>query len=240
MKKTRVLKSQVLPLNLQFFADSDGGSGDAGDGGAQSNNTNNNQEQPTITQSQMNTIATRENKEGRRAGRKEALKDLGFENEDEAKKAFSLYTAMMNSQKSKNEQDSEALTKALNEKAEAEKRATAIEAKYSILSNGVIPECVDDVLALATAKVTEDKGFDTVLKEMKKDPRYASFFNQSNSDTGNNNSGGNTGNNSGTGNSLLNNNSGGNTGNAPKNFGAQLAQEFCSTTTKKSSFFKEG
>lgn len=240
MKKNEVFKKQLFPLNLQFFADGDSGTNDnSGGNTGEGNNPGTGggdaggAEQPTITQSQLSAIATKEKKEGIRTGKKEALKDLGFTDEAQAKKALELLNAMVNTQKTQEQIDSEALSKAIKEKQEAEDRAAAVEAKLSILTSGVKSDCVDDVYALATTKVTEDKNLDAVLKEMKKDSRYASFFSQPESNT-NNNSGG-------TGNPLGNNNSGGTSGtggNPKENFGAQLAKQFAAPQ-KKSSFFKD-
>lgn len=235
--KDEIREKQPMRLNLQFFAEPDNNSGNANEpdnnqSNEPDNNSGNTQEQPTITQSQMNAIATKNKKEGMRSGKKEALKELGFSDETEAKKAVALLNALMNSQKTQDEQNNEALKKAMDEKADAEKRAAAIEAKLSILTAGVNPDSVDDVLALASSKVTEDKDLDTVLKEMKKESRYASFFTQTGSNTNNNSTGG-------TGNPISNNNnnSTGGTGGA-KNFGAQLASKYSGSQNKKSSFFK--
>lgn len=248
MKVGKVLRSNLLPLNLQFFAEDSQGSGNNPDGGgsnegsgSQSNsndnsttNSNGGNEQPTVTQTQLSAIATREKKEGIRAGKKEALKELGFESEAQAKKAVDLLNAMMKSQKSQEEINSEELKKARAAKEEAEKRAAAVEAKLTILTNGVNADCVDDVMAIATAKVTDDKDLGMVIKEMKKETRYASFFTQSGSGADNNSAGG-----SGTGNPLGNNNKPGGSGTGGNNnFGASLALEFSQQPQKKSSFFK--
>jgi hypothetical protein len=40
---------------------------------------------------------------------------------------------------------------------------------------------VDDVLAIARSKVTDEKTLDDVLKVMKKDSKYSSFFEEENS-----------------------------------------------------------
>lgn len=94
--------------------------------------------------------------------------------------------------------------------------------------NGVNKDAVDDVITIAMSKVTDDKPLETVLDEMKKETRYASFFN---SDSNNNNSSGNTGR------TPQNNNNGGN--NNSTDYGKQIATQYGSgaNQTVKSKFF---
>ena len=48
-------------------------------------------------------------------------------------------------------------------------RAAAAEAKLACVTAGVQKDSIDDVLAIAAAKVTDDKNLDAVLEEMKKE-----------------------------------------------------------------------
>lgn len=168
-----------LPLNLQFFAGSDddkdeeeGKEGTEGSAGGESDDNDEGGSEKTFTQSEVSAMMTREKKEGRKA----LLKQLGFKTESEAKQAMALYNALMDSQKSDEEKEKENNKRLAGEKSDAEKRAEAAENKLACLTAGVRKEALDDVLAIASGKVTEDKNLDKVLEEMAKNPRYASFF----------------------------------------------------------------
>lgn len=176
--KKKELKT-LLPLNLQFFAEDDnpddkdsaqdnkqGGNDDGG----KDDQTDSGKK--TFTQEEVTRMMTREKKEGRNA----AIKALGFENEEEAKKAASLLKALLDSQKSEKEKAEEEKNDAVNQKSDAEKRASEAEAKLTCFLSGVNKDSIDDVLSIALPKVTEDKDLSKVLEDMKKNNRYASFF----------------------------------------------------------------
>lgn len=149
---------------------------------ASNNNSGDNEKK--FTQTEVNAMMAKEKREGKQS----ILKQLGFGNEEEAKNAFSLLKALTDSQKSDEQKANEKKDNAINEKNEAEKRAIEAESKLSCFTHGVNKDSIDDVLAIANSKVTEDKNLDKVLDEMKKDKRYSLFFegsnNQGNSGTG--------------------------------------------------------
>lgn len=93
----------------------------------------------------------------------------GMPSEEELK----AYKAWKDSQKSAEELSAEKISAAENAKSEAEKRAAAAEAKCCAYSKGVSKEAVDDVIALAMAKVNDDtpieKAIDAVIA------KYPSF-----------------------------------------------------------------
>ena len=170
-----------LPLNLQFFAGADddkdeeeGKEGTEGSAGGESDDDDDNKgrSEKTFTQTEVSAMMTREKKEGRKA----LLKQLGFKTEAEAKQAMALYNALMDSQRSEEEKEKENNKRLAGEKSDAEKRAEAAENKLACLTAGVHKEALEDVLAIASGKVTEEKSLDKVLEEMAKNPRYASFF----------------------------------------------------------------
>lgn len=132
----------------------------------------NNKNEKTFTQEQVSAMMAKEKKEGRQS----MLNSLGFKTEEEAKDAFKLLKALTDSQKSEEEKKNEESKKLNNENAELAKKASLAEAKLSCFMNGVNKDSVDDVLAIATQKVTEEKDLDTVISEMKKQDRYSSFF----------------------------------------------------------------
>lgn len=183
--------NEVLPLNLQFFAEKDVDDDDAkisenqgdDDDDSGDSNVDDKPASKTFTQDEVNAMMTREKKEGR----KSMLKQLGFKSEAEAKQAIALYTALVDSQKSEEQKKDEANKGLESAKTEAEKRAEAAEDKLACVIAGVSKDSIDDVLAIAKLKVTEEKNLDKVLAEMKNEPRYQTFFGNdgSNDDTGN-------------------------------------------------------
>ena len=180
-----------LPFNLQFFAsekdekNGEGANDNTGENQAEENeeesneeDENSGEEEKAFTQSDLNKVATKEKKQGRKA----MLKELGFKNENEALKELKAFKAWKESQMTDEE-------KAQNEKAENENkqnellnRALKAEQKLAALSVGVRSDSVDDAIAIASLKVTEEKNIDEVLQEMKKESRYSSFFVKSEED----------------------------------------------------------
>lgn len=169
---------KLLNYNLQLFADGDDSGSNDGD-----NNGNNNDDanhdagdqkhgEKTFTQSEVSNMMAKEKNEGKRS----ILKALGFKSEDDAKEAMEKYNKYLEDQKSEADKQKEALDKANTEKDEAIKRAKNAEDKVACYAIGINPECVDDVLAIASTKVSEEKDLATVLKEMKEDQKYGSFF----------------------------------------------------------------
>lgn len=176
-------KKRLFPLNLQYFADGDGGNENQGNNQNNENdnnsnsNANNNQNnskdnEKMFTQEQVNSMMAKEKNEGKRS----VLKSLGFTNEEEAKKAIELYNALVNSQKTEEEKKEEELKKANDEKQSYFDRAEEAENKLSCFQAGVDKDSIDDVLAIAKTKINESKNLDKVLEEMKKETRYTSFF----------------------------------------------------------------
>lgn len=179
--KRKALKT-LLPLNLQFFAEDDNpgnddsnakdGSDDSGSDNGEKEDHANHGEEKKFTQEEVTRMMTREKNEGRKA----AIKALGFSNEEEAKKAASLLKALLDSQKTDEEKANEEKNNAINQKSDAEKRASEAEAKLTCFLAGVNKDSIDDVLSIALPKVTDDKDLSKVLDEMKKNNRYSSFF----------------------------------------------------------------
>lgn len=179
MEKKNVEKL-LFPLNLQYFAE-DGGSnengGNEGNGNEDQNSNNNSGgSEKTFTQSQVSDMMAKEKNEGRRA----MLKALGFSSEDEAKKAIEAYNAFSKLGKDEKDINKEDVEKANKEKNESISRAEAAEFKLACYESGVNKDYIDDVLTIAKTKITDNKNFDAVLKDMKKDKKYSMFFENSN------------------------------------------------------------
>ena len=231
MKKKN--EEKLLNLDLQLFAEGDEDSSTGGDdnvGGDDNNNDVNhgtgddNRGGKTFTQSEVSSMMAKEKNEGKRS----VLKALGFKSEDEAKKAIEGYNKYLEDQKSESEKQKEALDKANNEKVEALNRAKAAENKVACYNSGIASEYIDDVLAIASTKVTDEKDLVEVLKEMKEDKKYESFFEKDSSSGSKHGTGSNPGHS-------------GNDNDEKKDLGKRLAEQRKSSmaATGKSSYFND-
>lgn len=224
-------KFSSLPLNLQFFAagGADEGSepeGSAGDEGSKGNETGNqNQDNnagsntgtKTFTQEEVNKIGATEKNQGKNS----IMKLFGVANEEEAKTEAEAYKKWKESQLTEEQKRAE-VEKALKKSAnESEKRAKAAENKLAALQAGVNNDSLDDALAIALLKVTDDKPLDSILAEMKKEARYSGFFGASPSSGG-------------TGSSTDHSRGGSGT----ENIGARLAKNKAKSAVTESKFFK--
>lgn len=229
--KNKNLK-KLLGYDLQLFADDSGNeSGDAGNNGGSDQGSDNNDANhgadenhgsKTFTQEQVSGMMAKEKNEGKRS----ILKSLGFKSEEDAKEAIKKYNEYLEAQKTEAEKQQEALNKANSEKDDALNRAKVAENKIACFNAGINPDCIDDVLAIASTKVTDEKDLDTVLKEMKEDKKYESFFGSGNSS------------NHGTGSNAGHSNSGSD-GNG-EDYAKKLAEKYkVNSANKKSSFFND-
>lgn len=222
--KNKNLK-ELLNYDLQLFADEGSSEGNSGsDQGSNDGNADpdakDEQGEKTFTQSEVSGMMAKEKNEGRRS----VLKSLGFKSEEEAKDAIKKYNEYLESQKSENEKQQEALNKANGEKDDALKRAQIAENKVACYNAGINADFLDDVLAIASTKVTDDKDLETVLKEMKEDKKYESFFGKENSSHGTGSNAGHSGN--------------GNEG-KDSDYAKKLAERFKPAANQKSSFFND-
>ena len=170
---------EILPFNLQFFAEPD--SGKESDDEKEPDDENGEPDQDdsgvekTFTQKEVNAMMAKE----KRQGKNSVLKNLGFNSEEDAKKAFNLLKALTDSQKTAEQKVIEEKDEAVKGKDKAEERAIKAENKLACLMAGVSKDCIDDVLAIASAKVDEDNELSDVLEDMKKNKKYALFFEES-------------------------------------------------------------
>ena len=172
----------------------------------------------TFTQEDVNAIGAREKNQGKSA----ILKMFGCADEKTAKAEAEEFRKWKESQKTDEQKRNEAEQQLKDSAAESEKRAVAAENKLTALAAGVTTESLDDALAIALLKVTEDKSLDKVFAEMKKESRYAGFFGAGSSNNG------------GTGSSADHTKGqGGNKG----NIGERLAQGRVASAPAKSNFF---
>lgn len=173
-------KSKLMGIGLQFFAEgsgdpgaegaggnSEGGAGGTGGSGGGTGGEGGTQTK-TFTQEEVNRMLANEKRQGRQA----ALKALGLDPND--KDAEKKAKAILDTQKTQAEKDAEALTTEKNARAEAEAKALAAERKLAVLTTGCKAEFVEEVFALASAKVNDSIDFEAALKAVKE--KCPAFF----------------------------------------------------------------
>lgn len=222
-------KSMFMPFNLQFFAedgsDDSEATGDSTDTGEDNQEEGNKDDQSqnksgtekTFTQADINKMMKAEKESGKRA----ILKELGLTDVKTAKEGLKSYQVYLDSQKTDTEKKDEAITTLSSEKSQAEQKAYLLECKFTAITEGVKLDSVDDVIALAVSKVTDDKDLKTVLTEMKE--KYPSFFTEDSQE----------GSSKGTGTGV----SSGSKKGATSGIGSRLASANKSTKTGKSAYF---
>lgn len=167
--KNEVVK-KMLPLNLQFFADDT--DPEVNEDTDPEVNENPEQDVKTFTQDEVNSLLA----STKREAKKNVLSSLGFKSEAEAKNSISMLNKLLDDESTDNSED--------NKESENEKRALAAESKLTCLLAGVDKDSIDDVIAIANKKVTQEKDLSKVLEEMKEEKRYSSFFCDDNKGTG--------------------------------------------------------
>lgn len=213
-------------FGLQFFASDGAGQGadpaaqgvgttdqgidpTGGDDGAQQQA----QQGRTFTQEEVNQMLARE----KRQGKTSVLKALGLDPND--KDAEKKAKVILDQHKTQQQLDQEALTREKEARQDAEGKATAAERKYLTLVSGCKKEYIDEVMALAGAKVTENVSYEDALKAVKE--KCPVFFDDADAGTG-----------SGQGHRRQQQ------GEKPGSLGARLAQNLVSNMPKENPYFK--
>lgn len=210
----------LFRLGLQFFGEGENNGTqnngtDAQNNGDQNQNANSGEQKKEFSTTELQAMMTKEKNEGRAA----ILRELGITDVKDAKKSLEDYKKYLDSQKTEL-QKAQDDNKVLNDRAsKAEQKSDLLEKKFFALELGAKMDCVDDVIALAFTKTTDEKDFKTVVGELK--TKYPTFFGES----------GNGG--TGTGTQSKNNTNNTNT----SNWGSRLATS-THPTTQKSSYFK--
>lgn len=185
-------KKNLLPLNLQFFADKEEDDnedvdnedvedqGDQDGTGKDSDKDNKDKDKgdkgnkdtkiggKTFTQAQVTRMMTKEKNQGREA----ALRELGIDPKDS--KMVNMMKAFIESQKTDEQKDAEKQSQEQAKIKEAEERALKAEAKAEAMLLGVKSQYVEDVVALALTKMTDDADLKTLIGEYK--TKYPMWF----------------------------------------------------------------
>lgn len=173
-------ENTLKTIGLQFFAEggqdkpNEDPNGEDPKGGDPRNNPPGEQNRGarTFTQEEVNRMM-RDEKE---SAKKSLLRELGVDDAKTAKEGLAKYREILDKDKTDAERAKEGLAAETKAKGEAERRALLAEAKVEALSAGCNPTYLDDLITLATSRVTEDKDLSAVIKEMKGDQKYKTFF----------------------------------------------------------------
>lgn len=183
------MTAKLLPLDLQMFAsdgqddnpdDDDPNDDSDDDDDDQSDDDSAGEDEKKFSQRDMTATAAREKKQGRRS----AFRDLGFKSEKEAREFVQKHRELDDQQMTPEQKKAAEAEKNDLQRTEAEARAEAAENKLLALELGVKKDSIEDILAIANVKVTDDKDLEDVLTEMKEDKRYRGFFEDSSDGTG--------------------------------------------------------
>lgn len=130
-------------------------------------------EEKTFTQAEVNQMMKKEKESGRRS----ILKELGIEDVKSTKEALAKYQEYLDSQKTDLEKAKEALLVAQSKTIAEESRANRAEfCLKAIAEFEANPKSVDDLIAIAMTKITDEKDVAAVITEMKNNEAYVGFF----------------------------------------------------------------
>lgn len=181
-------------LNLQTFNDggdggSDGGSGDEGgqggtgadnggaggsDGGEGGDDDDNGQDDPgdtgkTFSQKDVNAIAAREAKRAQ----EKIMKQLGFENIDDAKAAIEAHKQYLESQKTEQQKKDEQFKLVEKQNKALLKEKSNLEAQVAAMKAGVKTDSMEDAITLARRLVNDETTLEDAMKTVVE--KYPSF-----------------------------------------------------------------
>ncbi len=122
----------------------------------------------TYTQEEVDALCAKE----KRQGKNSVLKALGLQSVDQGKAAIEAAQKAANANKTAEEVAAEALNAEKTARSKAESDLTVAQRTIAVMKAGFKPEYVDDVVAIASRKVTEDKDFDAVIEDMKKTHQF--------------------------------------------------------------------
>lgn len=124
----------------------------------------------TYTQEEVNALMAREKSQGRKA----ALTELGVDDVEAVKKILADKAAADELAKTEVQKEADARKAAEQKLADEQKSKSDLQMQLEALKAGASPDKLNDLVLLASSKVTEDKKLEDVLKELK--TSYPMFF----------------------------------------------------------------
>lgn len=122
----------------------------------------------TYTQEEVNALLAKE----KRQGKNSVLKALGLASVDEGKDFVEKAKKVASEGKTAEEVAAEAINTEKTARIKAENELLTAHRTVAVMKAGFKSEYVDDVVAIASTKVTEEKDFDAVLEDMKKSHQF--------------------------------------------------------------------
>jgi hypothetical protein len=162
-------------LDLQFFADDNGGNGGdggQGDHGQQPQNPPKQDQQPndkTFTQDDVNNIVAKEVKKAQ----EKLLKQLGIDDFNSAKEGLQKFREWQESQKTEAQKQAERLQQLEQQFNAVQQEKENLLAQLAAVKAGVHADYVEDVIVLAQRLVNEDTTIDeAIAKVIEKYPHF--------------------------------------------------------------------
>jgi hypothetical protein len=162
-------------LNLQFFADDNGGNGGdggQGDQGQQPQNPPKQDQQPndkTFTQDDVNNIVAKEVKKAQ----EKLLKQLGIDDFNSAKEGLQKFREWQDAQKTEAQKQAERLQQLEQQFNAVQQEKENLMAQLAAVKAGVHADFVEDVIVLAQRLVNEDTTIDeAIAKVIEKYPHF--------------------------------------------------------------------
>jgi hypothetical protein len=155
-------------LNLQFFADDNGGNGGdggQGDQGQQPQNPPKQDQQPndkTFTQDDVNNIVAKEVKKAQ----EKLLKQLGIDDFNSAKEGLQKFREWQESQKTEAQKQAERLQQLEQQFNAVQQEKETLLAQLAAVKAGVHADFVEDVIVLAQRLVNEDTTIDEAIQKV--------------------------------------------------------------------------
>ena len=152
---------------------------------SQEGQVNNSQNQNQSTQQNQNTQKNAGNNNQsqhvdveaeKRKAVEEYIKSLGLENSESLSSIVQAHNEKVESEKTDLEKKDDELTKALQQLNEEKKARIMAEAKNFALTLKAKPSLLDDLIIVATAKVTKEKDIQAVITEMKDSENGKVYF----------------------------------------------------------------
>lgn len=177
---------EMMVMNLQMFAADNGGNGGSGDpdpekAGSEQTGTDNPEhksgENKTFSQEDVNSIAAKEAKKAQ----EKLFKELGIEDFDNAKEGLQKFKEWQDSQKTEQEKKDEQLGQLEKASQEKDQTISHLTAQLSAMKQGVNPDSLEDVIALAERQVSDDVTVDDAIKSVIE--KYPHFSAVSDEDT---------------------------------------------------------
>lgn len=163
-------KALALKLNLQHFADDDSKgddqdtNADSQDKDDKSSDQDQSKDDKSSDKDDKSTDVSAE--EAQRIAEAQLLKDLGVDSLDAAKENLKAYNEYMDSKKTDDQKTQDRLTELENSAKEKDDTIFDLQSKLAASNEGVHPDSVDDVVALAKSKVSDKKPIDKAIKEI--------------------------------------------------------------------------